>query len=211
MYKIIGADQKEYGPVSSDQIRQWIRENRVNGNTQVCSEGAQEWQPLSALPEFAEALGTAPAAPAFPVTPASQPPDGRQPALQAVKGPAIALIATAVVNLVFGIWQCFRLAFFNDLDRYSRLPQFNDPQLQKLLHQLYGPVGIASCAFQLILSVLLLMGAVKMLALRNYGLALTAAILAVVPCLTPCCFIGIPFGIWALVILNKAEVKSEFS
>jgi len=24
MYKIIGADQKEYGPVSADQLRQWL-------------------------------------------------------------------------------------------------------------------------------------------------------------------------------------------
>src|SRR4051812_34825577 len=52
MYKIIGADQKEYGPISGDQIRQWIAEGRVNGQTQVCAEGTQDWKPLSAFPEF---------------------------------------------------------------------------------------------------------------------------------------------------------------
>jgi hypothetical protein len=52
MFKIIGADQKEYGPISEDQIRQWIAEGRVNGQTQVCAEGTQDWKPLSAFPEF---------------------------------------------------------------------------------------------------------------------------------------------------------------
>src|SRR6478752_3363738 len=52
MYKIIGADQKEYGPISADQIRQWIAEGRVNGQTQVCAEGTQEWKPLARFPEF---------------------------------------------------------------------------------------------------------------------------------------------------------------
>lgn len=52
MYKIIGADQKEYGPISAEQIRQWIAEGRVNGQTQVCAEGTQDWKPLAAFPEF---------------------------------------------------------------------------------------------------------------------------------------------------------------
>jgi hypothetical protein len=56
MFKIIGADRKEYGPVSADQVRQWIAEGRANSASLVRPEGATEWQPLSAFPEFAEAL-----------------------------------------------------------------------------------------------------------------------------------------------------------
>jgi hypothetical protein len=52
MYKIIGADQKEYGPISGDQIRQWIAEGRVNGQTVACAEGTQDWKPLAQFPEF---------------------------------------------------------------------------------------------------------------------------------------------------------------
>ncbi|HTL18819.1 MAG TPA: GYF domain-containing protein [Patescibacteria group bacterium] len=66
MYKIIGADQKEYGPVSADQLRQWVSEGRVNGQTMVYSEGATEWKPLSAFPEFADVLQKA-APPVLPV------------------------------------------------------------------------------------------------------------------------------------------------
>jgi TM2 domain-containing membrane protein YozV len=53
MYKIIGADGQQYGPVSADQLRCWMGENRVNGRTLVQPEGSQEWKPLAALPEFA--------------------------------------------------------------------------------------------------------------------------------------------------------------
>lgn len=61
MYKIIGADQKEYGPISAEQIRQWVSEGRVNAQTQVRAEGETEWKPLSAVPEFADILSTTPA------------------------------------------------------------------------------------------------------------------------------------------------------
>ena len=62
MYKIIGADQKQYGPISGDQIRQWISEGRVNGDTVACAEGTDEWKPLSKFPEFGFMAPAAPAA-----------------------------------------------------------------------------------------------------------------------------------------------------
>lgn len=57
MYKIIGADGKEYGPISTEQIRQWLKEGRLNSQTKIKPEGATDWQMLAALPEFANALG----------------------------------------------------------------------------------------------------------------------------------------------------------
>ena len=68
MYKIIGADQKEYGPVTADQLRQWISEGRINANTKVKTEGAEAWKSVSELPEFAAALPSG--APPVPGTPA---------------------------------------------------------------------------------------------------------------------------------------------
>ena len=60
MYKIIGADQKEYGPISADQLRQWFAEGRVSGQTSVWSDVAAEWKPLAAFPEFADLLVAGP-------------------------------------------------------------------------------------------------------------------------------------------------------
>jgi hypothetical protein len=62
MYQIIGADGRQYGPVSGEQLRQWIVEGRANGQTQTFAAGATEWKPLGAMPEFAAhfALATPP-------------------------------------------------------------------------------------------------------------------------------------------------------
>ncbi len=52
MYKVIGTDQKIYGPVSVAQIRQWQAEGRVNSATLLQAEGSNEWRALSSTPEF---------------------------------------------------------------------------------------------------------------------------------------------------------------
>ena len=35
MYRILGSDGNEYGPVSTEQLRLWIAEKRVNSETRV--------------------------------------------------------------------------------------------------------------------------------------------------------------------------------
>lgn len=57
MYKIIGGDQHEYGPATAEEVRQWIAEGRLSGQSLIQVEGSAEWKPLSAYPEFAQALG----------------------------------------------------------------------------------------------------------------------------------------------------------
>src|SRR6266566_2186073 len=56
MYKIIGADQREYGPVPVEQVRKWIAEGRANAQTQAWSEVSSEWRTLADFPEFTDAL-----------------------------------------------------------------------------------------------------------------------------------------------------------
>ena len=52
MFTIIGADQKQYGPVSADEVRQWIKDGRADARTLARAEGSDEWKPLSAFAEF---------------------------------------------------------------------------------------------------------------------------------------------------------------
>lgn len=66
MYKIIGADGQEYGPVTADQVRQWIAEGRANAQTQAQAEGTADWKPLTAFAEFTAALGPVAGAPGAP-------------------------------------------------------------------------------------------------------------------------------------------------
>jgi len=59
MFNIIGADGKQYGPVSADQIRQWVREGRANGASRVQLVDSDEWQTLAAISEFADLFNNA--------------------------------------------------------------------------------------------------------------------------------------------------------
>jgi len=54
MYTVIGSDQQEYGPVSAEEIKRWILEGRVNGQTLAKSEATGEWKTLGEYPEFAD-------------------------------------------------------------------------------------------------------------------------------------------------------------
>ncbi len=68
MYRIIGKDGQQYGPVSAEQVRAWVAENRVNAQTLVRIEGTQDWKPLGSLPEFAADLKPPPASATPPPT-----------------------------------------------------------------------------------------------------------------------------------------------
>ena len=53
MFNIIGADGKQYGPVSVEQLRSWLTQGRINALTRVQAVGTQEWRPARDVPELA--------------------------------------------------------------------------------------------------------------------------------------------------------------
>jgi len=81
MFKIIGADGQQYGPVSAEQLRQWITEGRANAQTLVQAEGSADWKPLGQFSEFATAPGAAAPPPMAAAQPRSQLPNYLVPAI----------------------------------------------------------------------------------------------------------------------------------
>jgi hypothetical protein len=61
-YFMLGGDGKEYGPVTGEQLRQWIGEGRANTQTQVRSTEGGSWTALGAIPELSAQPAAAPAA-----------------------------------------------------------------------------------------------------------------------------------------------------
>ncbi len=53
MYKIIGADGQEYGPISIEQLGQWVIQGRVGPQTRVQVVGGTEWKPAAEVPDLA--------------------------------------------------------------------------------------------------------------------------------------------------------------
>lgn len=218
-YTIIGGDGKQYGPISGDDLRKWISEGRLNAQSQAKAESDAEFRTLSTFPEFADAFGAQAPASGVPPPINSTAVGSREKALERVKVPAVALMVTSILNIILALWSLLQLVFSSpNLQQVnSELDQLNNPQIQqfvqKMIHLMYGPLGIANVFVELAISVLILVGAIKMKSLQSYEFALAAAAMALVPCLTPCCgyLLGIAFGIWALVVLRKPEVKSHFN
>lgn len=50
-----------------------------------------------------------------------------------------------------------------------------------------------------------------MMSVRSYGVSMTGAILCLVPLTSACCLLGIPFGIWSLIVLNGEGVSQAFA
>jgi hypothetical protein len=98
MFKIIGADGKQYGPVSVEQIRQWLAEGRAKLETLAQAEGSADWKPLGQFPEFA---ATAPAGVVPPPVPPPPAAVQSRPYVPSYLVPAI--LSTLCCCMPFGI------------------------------------------------------------------------------------------------------------
>jgi hypothetical protein len=211
MYRIIGADGNQYGPISADQLRQWIAEGRANAQTKILAEGTTEWKPLSEFPEFfpsTSAPGAMPPPPSpapLPGMPTMQPLGsyGYPGAADQVNGPAIGLIIVAIIGFLAQVFSLVWRLFFSAV----AAAQSNQPEWVTMFS---GTGAIIGSILGILSSILVLFGALKMKRLENFGLAMTVSIIAMIPCVSPCCLIGLPIGIWSLVILSKPEVKAAF-
>ena len=113
-----------------------------------------------------------------------------------VKGPAIGLLVTGIFN-----WVLRSLAA--PLSRVI-------PGLSITAVEQGGPATCYRCALAILLiSSLMIVAALKMRRLQAYWLAITASILAII--ISPGNLIGLPIGIWALVVLSQREVRAAFA
>ena len=132
----------------------------------------------------------------------------RNDLLASVRTPAIGVLVTGCLN---GALAIFTLASgilrLTGLIGKESLPTDQAERIGFLV----GTIGSYCIALiSLLLAPVIIYGAVQMMNGRKAGLSKIASILAIIP-LTSCCFIvGAPFGIWALIVLAKPEVKELF-
>ena len=204
MYKIIGADGKEYGPVSAEQLRQWLTEGRVNQQTRVLAEGSTDWKALGEVAELNAA--TPPAAPPLSSIKFAPKNSDQSSARQMVRGPAIFILVLAILNIIATIVGVLIFTYKDRLMEAFGLPAQTN-QLQSRIDMFFSlPTTILGG----LLAVACLIGALRMMKLQSHGFAIATAIMMLIPCGGCCCFLNIGAGIWALVVLQKPEVKSAF-
>lgn len=125
---------------------------------------------------------------------------------RAVSLPATALIAVSVVScivVVTGLAFNFWLLASGTADRL--------PEPALMAKQTQISVRMALELVMLAFHAVTIVGALRMRALRGHGLARAGAMLACIPCLSPCLVLGIPVGVWALFVLARPDVREAFS
>ncbi len=125
-----------------------------------------------------------------------------------VSGPSIGLLATGIVGGIFsflGLIMSFMGTSVSSI-LADRFEDFDDQYTQIF----EGAAGIASSLIGILVAAFIIYAALRMKELNQYGLCMVASILAMIPCISPCCIIGLPIGIWCLVVLTKPEIKEAF-
>jgi hypothetical protein len=124
-----------------------------------------------------------------------------------VRGPAIALIIVSSLAIAFGIaglvgdFFLYSTGALEELEARNAKPISQETTLT--IRTVWGIVLLIASSF-------VLYGSIQMLKLTSYGTARAAAIVAMIPMLGPCCVVGIPFGIWAFVVLKEDSVRNAF-
>jgi hypothetical protein len=136
---------------------------------------------------------------------------GRQAALQRVGAPALLIIVMMAISMV--------LAVLNFAGRQAglfpppQIPPNADPAMRQQLETLFqalDTIAVVTTVSSLVIGTLIIYAMLKMRRLESYGLSLTGTILAMLPCISPCCLLGFPLGIWALIVLLEEDVKRYF-
>lgn len=120
-------------------------------------------------------------------------------------GPAIGLMVAAGVNLLIILGR-FALGGTD----VPPPPPDADPSFVAG-YQIGAKAVIGVILLGGITNMVTLLGSVMMLQLKMRGLAVTGAILAMVPCLSCCWPLGLGMGIWALVALQDPRVRAAFT
>lgn len=140
----------------------------------------------------------------------------RGPSGAAISAPGIALIIVAIVGLLVSIvflgLSIFQLFNINQqIAEIGRGRNLTSYQQGRVVGLYTGHiVRTVFLAINMLMQFLILAGGVCMITKRNYQIAMTASIVSLIPICSPVCVLGIPFGIWALVMLSNKNVKKSF-
>lgn len=204
-YYVENGQQK--GPVTQDQLDELARQGTIKADSLVWTDGKANWLPYS---QARPGSGAAQAAAVTGAAYSSALPGGLDAdavAKQKVGGPAVGIIVCGALGLAGVLFSL--LSLLAPAPDLSQLPPGME-WVKTWTEMSRGPIAIASAGLNLAVGVLSIVAGLKMKRLTGHGLAVAAAILNIIPLTNGCCCVGLPIGIWALVVLMNSQVKSSF-
>ncbi|MDY7229164.1 hypothetical protein [Hyalangium rubrum] len=138
---------------------------------------------------------------------------GAPDARNTVSVPAILLMVAGGLGIAYALVSLVGSLMGGSAAQQEQLNQIlSNPDLPDWLKSAStssASVGAIGPLISMAVNGFIIFGAIKMKGLQSYGLAMAASIVALLPC-CPCGCIGLPAGIYALIVLNKPEVKAAF-
>ncbi len=122
-----------------------------------------------------------------------------------VSGPSIGLLITGILGAVFSFIGLIASLFETGIESIRSHEFFGG-----YAGIAEGAAGVAFCFVGLLVAGFIIYASLKMKALTQWSLCVAASIIAMIPCISPCCIVGLPIGIWCLVVLTKPEVRASF-
>ena len=116
IYKIIGGDGREYGPVSLAELKAWVCDGRVVGQTPVWGSHAAIWQPAAHYSELQPEIGQVP-----PASPATTPMERLE---------AVGFWSRLGAYLIDGL--VLYVVFFASWSALSKMMNWHEPDYQSL-------------------------------------------------------------------------------
>jgi hypothetical protein len=142
----------------------------------------------------------------------------RRMATERINLPSIFLIVVASLNLLvaLGLIAMGLMATTVPAEEIAKQPTSEQAMKEGWTPEQLKNLGVGMYigwgAVALIFSLVTLLAAIYMRGLRFYGLAITGAVLAALPIISPmgCCLLGEAIGLWALLVLINPTVRSAF-
>lgn len=128
------------------------------------------------------------------------------PSKAKVLAPAICLIIAASLGLIFSIFSAFAAVFLEPTPVDPNLP----PMMKAFQEGAHGPVAAIIQAVFIFVNIAIIAGGIMMTQYKVWVFALIACILSCINIGNCCCFLGLPVGIWGIVVLSMADVKAAF-
>jgi hypothetical protein len=100
------------------------------------------------------------------------------------------------------------------MENDPKIPADQKKEQVRIMNQIRDSIKVGLVPYYLLvglLSAITLLGGVKLMTLSSPGLVKSGAVFSFLPCVSGCCLLGLIFGIWALVVMNKPEVKAGFA
>jgi hypothetical protein len=151
-------------------------------------------------------------------------PRARDQARSAASIPATLLIVTGVLALIVSVVGLIQLPslpgkmddMIAKIDADPNMPADQKTFMKDFFTQVkdvaQGPVMPVAYVASMICAGLVILGGVKLMKLSGPVLPIVSSIFAMIPCTVGgCCLLGLPAGIWALIVINRPEVRAAMA